>query len=85
MILRFNQELTEQEIWANGAELASKMGIDKDREGNRVHDWPKDEKVRVATLKDPVLVTDNYKIGQLEPALRDTVFAKNSEKRLYRD
>jgi protein-L-isoaspartate O-methyltransferase len=75
MILRFNPALTEQEIWANGRELASVMGRDKDEQGNRVHDWPKHEKVHVATLKNPVLVTDNYRIGQLESTLRDTVFA----------
>jgi len=75
MIIKFDKEITRQEIYANGAELAQIMGIDKDKHGKRVHTWPKRKKLHVVTFDNPVLVTDNYKIGQLEPALRDTVFA----------
>ncbi len=75
MILRFNQDLTEQTVSANGAELAQIMGYDKDEEGKRTNSWPEDRAQRVITFDDPVLVTDNYQIGRLPSVLRDTIFA----------
>ena len=75
MIIRFNEDLTKQEIYANGDELFQKMGLDMDGEGNRVYSYPKDREVYVATLENPVLVTDNYKISLIESStLRDTLF-----------
>jgi len=75
MIIRFNAELTRQDIFANGNELAQIMGKDKDRKGKRVYIRPESEELYVTTFRNPVLVTDNYKIGNLRPELRDTVFA----------
>ena len=75
MIIKFNKELTEQEIYANGDELARIMGLDKDEKGNRVYAHPKEEKRHIITFKHPVLVTHNYRISHLEPTLRDTLFA----------
>ena len=75
MIIKFDKGITRQEIYANGAELAQVMGMDKDKDGRRIHTWPKRKKAHVVTFDNPVLVTDNYKIGQLDPSLRDTVFA----------
>jgi len=75
MILQFSTDLRKQEIFAHGDELAQRMGLDQDENGNRVYHYPKDKKVHVATLDDPVLVTDNYRFAQLTPsAKRDTVF-----------
>ena len=87
MIISFDRKLSKQAIFANGAELAQLMGLDKDKAGNRVHEHPKDKKLHVVTFDNPVLVTDNYKISQLEPALRDTVFALfgSSEKTIEYD
>ncbi len=75
MIQRFSEDLSKLEIYANGVELAQVMGLDRDEHGNRVHTWPNEKRVHVVDFENPVLVTDNYKIGQLEPVLRDTVFA----------
>jgi len=74
MIIRFNEELSEQQIFANGNELASVMGQDKDEQGKRVYSYPKEKEIHVVTFQNPTLVTDTYKIAQLEPTLRDTVF-----------
>jgi tRNA1(Val) A37 N6-methylase TrmN6 len=75
MIIKFNKEISEQEIYANGDELARIMGLDKDEKGNRVYTHPKEKMLHVVTFKNPILVTDNYRIGNLEPSLRDTLFA----------
>jgi len=75
MILRFLPDLSKLDISANGAELASIMGVDQDEQGKRVYTWPESRQVFVHTFQNPVLVTDNHKISQLEPAIRDTVFA----------
>lgn len=64
MLTKFTPDLSVQEIYATGAELTGIMG--KSAEGGDV---------LVHTFKDPVLVTDNYRIGLLHPALRDTLFA----------
>ncbi len=75
MILRFNNDLTGQDIYAHGEELAQIMGRDKDEEGRRVHIHPETEEMFVASFENPVLMTDNYKIAQLEPTSRDSLFA----------
>ncbi|MDD5710819.1 MAG: methyltransferase [Candidatus Colwellbacteria bacterium] len=74
MIIEFSKELEKQDFYANGKELASIMGLDKDEAGKRVYEYPDDKRVHVATLEKPVLVTDIYRITQLEPTQRDTVF-----------
>ncbi|HZX44579.1 MAG TPA: hypothetical protein VFF28_02740 [Candidatus Nanoarchaeia archaeon] len=75
MLMKFDPGLTRQEIWAEGSELATLLGYDRDEHGKRVHSWPKERKIHVATLDNPVLVTDSYKICQFPSTLRDTVFA----------
>ncbi|MBI4919630.1 class I SAM-dependent methyltransferase [archaeon] len=75
MIIKFNSELTKQEIYANGDDLSRALALDKDEKGNRVYTWSKDKRKQVVIFDKPVLVTDNHKIGQLNPTLRDTVFA----------
>lgn len=75
MIQRFSDDLSMQEIFANGDELANIMGIDKDENGDRVYSHPKEKEKHVHTFKNPVLVTDNYQISKLDSTLRDTLFA----------
>jgi tRNA1(Val) A37 N6-methylase TrmN6 len=76
MIIRFNKDLTEQRVYANGNELATIMGKDKDSEGKRVYTWPLSKEEHVYTIKDPILMTDNHKMGKIgeeKPILRDTI------------
>lgn len=74
MIIKISSDLKKQEIWANGAELAGIMGVDRIN-GKRVTDFPLDKKKYVYTFNNPVLLTDNYRIGKLKPTLRDTIFS----------
>ncbi len=74
MILEFSDSLDAQTILAQGAELASVMGRDRDESGARVYTWPDSETALVATIADPVLITDHHRIAQLSPRIRDTVF-----------
>ncbi len=73
MINRFSTDLKEQKIYANGYELATVMGMDRDSNGHRVYDYPESEEKLAAILADPKLMTDVYKISKLEPAVRDTI------------
>jgi hypothetical protein len=75
MINAFTPSLDRQDVYGNGHELATILGRDRDPQGNRIRTYPKTEKARVVSFDHPVLVTDNYRIGQLPPAMRDTVFA----------
>lgn len=78
MILKFDHALTSLEVYAQGAELAMIMGQDRDAQGRRVYSHPDDHILRVAQFQDPVLITDNHKIGALgalDPVQRDTVLA----------
>jgi hypothetical protein len=79
MIIEISQDLKKEEIWANGVELASIMGKDRIK-GKRVLSFPESKKMFVYAFKNPVLITDNYRIAQLPPALRDTLFALFSSK-----
>ncbi len=74
MIIKISKNLKSQKYWANGVELASVMGKDR-KNGKRVLDYPLDAKVFVHEFKKPVLLTDNFRIGRLKPALRDTLFS----------
>lgn len=78
MILSFDRELTRLDVHANGTELASIMGMDRDERGARVHTYPRDKSMYVTSFDQPVLVTDSHRIAALgdeDPVLRDTVFA----------
>lgn len=74
MIIKFAKNLSRQEIYANGVELAAVMGIDKDEKGKRVYVWPDDKTLYVAAIQNPILATDIYKISKFNPILRDTLF-----------
>ncbi len=75
MKLHFDKDLKKLTLSAFGNELAQIMGHDTDENGNRVYMRDEQEEIEVVTIDSPVLVTDNYKIAQLDPIKRDTVFA----------
>lgn len=64
MLLKFSPDLSKQEIWATGLEQTGIMG--RREVGNNI---------LVHTYDNPVLVTDNYRISNLNPTLRDTLFS----------
>ncbi len=74
MIIKISKNLESQKYWANGAELASVMGKDREK-GKRVSVYPPGKKVFVHEFRNPVLLTDNFRIGRLKPTLRDTLFS----------
>ena len=61
MKFKFNADLSEQEIYATGPELAEIMSHDRDENGNRIYDYPHTYEEFVATIQHPVLMTDDYK------------------------
>lgn len=61
----FDKDLTKQEIYATGPELAETMWKDRDEDWNKVYYYPHTQEQLVATLDNPVLITDNEKIAQL--------------------
>jgi hypothetical protein len=73
MIMEFDTALKTQKILAQGSELCSVLGKDRDEQGQRQYTLPDDVTELVAVLQDPVLMTDLHKIAQLEPRIRDTV------------
>ena len=78
MLLKFDRGLTTMAVHAQGQELATIMGMDRDDQGHRVVDYPLEFTRHVATFHDPVLITDYHRIGALgaeDPVLRDTVMA----------
>jgi release factor glutamine methyltransferase len=76
MLTRFSDDLAKQELYANGAELAQKLGLDRDAAGNRVYTWPDSRIMHLHTLDNPVLMRDHYRVTQLEDTvLRDTLLA----------
>lgn len=74
MIINISDDLKQEEIWANGLELSNIMGLDF-VDGKRISFYPFTSKKYVHTFKNPVLMSDNYKIGKLNPSLRDTLFS----------
>lgn len=58
MYQKFSKNLETQELYANGRELATIMGLDRDTQGNKVTTYPESEKKLVATIDSPVLVSD---------------------------
>ena len=75
MLLRFDQDLKTQEIWAIGNELTYIVGRDRDEQGNRMGERDFSEREFVAEIMDPILITDINAISQLEPVTRDAVFS----------
>ncbi len=64
MLTKFSPDLKKQEIYAVGDDQTAIMGKREVGADILVH-----------TFVDPVLVTDNFRIGQLNPNLRDTIFS----------
>ena len=75
MIIEFTDDLKRQDIYANGIELVQILGMDTDSHGNRITTRPDSEKKLLTSINNPVLITDNYRIGLLDSIARDTVFA----------
>jgi methylase of polypeptide subunit release factors len=75
MLMRISADLRRQEIWAEGNELVSILGRNRDESGMRIHQRPYSEKELVAEITDPILLTDINAISKMEPTKRDTVFA----------
>jgi tRNA1(Val) A37 N6-methylase TrmN6 len=75
MIVQFNYDLTTESIYANGNELAQIMGLDRDEDGRKVESFSPETRMYVTSIRNPVLVTDIYRISMLEPVMRDTVAA----------
>lgn len=73
MLMQFDEPLQEQQFWACGTELCTMLGRDRDAAGGRQRDLPDDVRECVATLRDPLLVTDLARIARMEPRVRDTV------------
>lgn len=74
MILGVSENLKRLDVYANGIELASIMGYDR-KKGKRVLTYPQSKKVFVTSFKNPVLMTDTYKILKLKATLRDSLFS----------
>ncbi|MFH1174405.1 MAG: methyltransferase [archaeon] len=79
MIIVFSPDLTRQDIFANGVELCSIMGKDR-LNGKRVFTFPPEKKVYVHTFRNPVLVTDTWRIAKLSAPLRETLFSLYTQK-----
>lgn len=75
MLLRFSKDLEILDIYGCGNELVSMLAMDTDENGLRVRSRPNTEILQVASINHPVLVTDNYRIGQLPNVTRDVVFS----------
>lgn len=74
MIIRIDNELKHEEVFANGNELASIMG--KDRvDGKRVYKYPPEKEEFAYRFDNPVLLTNSHKISMLPPTLRETLLA----------
>jgi hypothetical protein len=74
MLIKISPDLKKQEIWATGANLANVLGKDRVK-GKRVLSYDEVKRSYVCTFKNPVLLTDNYRIGKLNPTMRDTLFS----------
>jgi release factor glutamine methyltransferase len=71
MIIKFTQDLSKQSIFANGDELVHVLGRDM-QDGIKLYSRPSTENEFILSFDAPVLMQDNYRIGMLEPILRDT-------------
>lgn len=70
----FTSDLSEQQIFAQGNELATMLGKDRDAKGNKIYTYDDAEKVLVSTLPQPVLVSDTWQVMQVKDYItRETV------------
>jgi len=58
MYQSFSKNLDEHKIYLQWTEVATMWGKDRDSKGNKIYDYPDTTKEHVATLHDPVLVSD---------------------------
>ncbi len=79
MLIKISNDLKKLQIWANGVELASVMGKDRVN-GKRINTYPDTKKMFVTEFKNPVLMTDTFKILQCKPTLRDSLFSLYNNK-----
>lgn len=79
MIIEISKNLRWQQYFANGDELASIMGMDR-KNKRRVTTYPQEKKKFVHAFLNPVLLTDNHRICQLPPTVRDTIFSLNASR-----
>lgn len=78
MKLVIDAEISKLDIYALGRELALIMGNDKNEAGQRVYDWPDSMTEYVASIGNPVLMTDHHQLSRLgegDPVVRDTALA----------
>lgn len=64
MLIKFSKDLSKESLFAVDREQTSIMGREQIGSPILVHEF-----------NDPVLVTDNYKIGLLPSTIRDTIFS----------
>ncbi len=73
--IKFSAELDKQEIYANGIELATLLGQDRDNDGNKFINWPDEKKELIHTYKNPILITDLARLCTLDSQTRENVGA----------
>jgi len=82
MYQKFSTNLDELEIHAQGKEIATMMGKDRDENGAKVYDYADTQTELVAKLQNPVLVTDSYKVLQISNyTKRETALALMNKSR----
>jgi hypothetical protein len=66
MKFSFDSNLSHQDIYATGPELAETMSKDRDAEGNRIYEYPYTQEQFVTSIENPVLMTDDYKFFHIK-------------------
>lgn len=76
MLQKFSTDLSTQEIYAQGSELATMMGKDRDEHGEKVYTYDDKQSLLVSTIPNPVLLSDSYKVQQISDYIaRETTLA----------
>ncbi len=79
MLIKISSDLKKLEVYGSGANLSNILGKDR-QNGKRVFNSDESKKLYVCTFKNPVLLTDNFRISKLKPSLRDTIFSLYSSR-----
>jgi len=74
MIIHFSDDLGLQDIYANGVELPNIMGRDLGANGSRLYTLPDEYTMHVASIKNPVLMTNHYELSKFPSTTRETLF-----------
>jgi len=80
MILRFSKDLKKLDVYANGNELVNIMGENIDEKGNRIRSAPETAEKFVATINNPVLVTDTHQWEKFDSTTRETLHSLYASK-----